>query len=305
MNNPDIVNVTFLSKWEEGNVETAAKLNVITGRVFDIASVKSENEHLIGELILIEGDETEYPVETNDDNEYFVTNQVLRERISRVCEFEVDGVLMSRPAFERRMEADDDLSIPGDRQVRIVASGRTVCAGDLMARLTGDAMSFLNRRIEFDAMIGALGEFLSDVDYNDPQSQLAAIAENDEDAMAALDVAVCETYENYPIDTLLELIESAISSQKESLQSIADLALRLSRGGAANPRVLVVVSGGIAEIAADDSADVHVFDRDDYRDAEVQDRADMAVPKRFRDLAEQLKVPVEGDKAKGGMRCKP
>lgn len=60
----------------------------------------------------------------------------------------------------------------------------------------------------------------------------------------------------------------------------------------ADPRVLVVVSGGIADPVYDKGVDVEVFDRDNYND---DPRNTIPVPKHFRDLAEPIDVPVEGD----------
>ena len=58
------------------------------------------------------------------------------------------------------------------------------------------------------------------------------------------------------------------------------------------PRVLVVVSGGIADPVYDDGVDVIVFDRDDHHDnPEDTD----PVPVHFRDLAELIDVPVEDE----------
>lgn len=60
------------------------------------------------------------------------------------------------------------------------------------------------------------------------------------------------------------------------------------------PRVLVVVTGGVAETVRDPGADVHVFDWDDWAD----NPADGArVPQRFEDLAEPLGIPVQGQES--------
>jgi hypothetical protein len=58
------------------------------------------------------------------------------------------------------------------------------------------------------------------------------------------------------------------------------------------PRVLIVVSGGVAGYVHDDEVDVVIFDWDDY--SVDPDRAP-PVPEHFRDLAEPLDVPVKGD----------
>jgi hypothetical protein len=64
------------------------------------------------------------------------------------------------------------------------------------------------------------------------------------------------------------------------------------RSPTARLRVLVVVSGGVAEFLADEGVDVVVFDWDDYRSS-----AEMTVkpPRRFADLAAKCDIPVSSD----------
>lgn len=76
----------------------------------------------------------------------------------------------------------------------------------------------------------------------------------------------------------------------------AELATDLHIGApvvAKEPRVLVVVSGGIAAPIYDEGVDVEVFDWDNYNDEE--DDAKIGVPAHFADLADPINVPVEGD----------
>lgn len=76
----------------------------------------------------------------------------------------------------------------------------------------------------------------------------------------------------------------------------AELATDLHIGApvvAKEPRVLVVVSGGIADPIHDEGVDVEVFDWDNYNDEE--DDAKTGVPAHFADLAESINVPVEGE----------
>jgi len=226
MNKTHVIDVAFVSKWDEGDVETKAKMDISTGSVFDIEAVDCDHESLIAEVIRIEGDDIDYPVEVTDNNEYQITNPILLERISRVCELEIAGVMMSRIAFERRMNSDESIAIPGNTPVRIVATNDIV-ANNMLACIAYDVQSFLDERIEFDALSCVLGEFLTELDYNDPQSQLSAIANNDEQAIDVLNIKFCEIYENYRNDTLMEMIESAFDSQRKSLREIADLAMRL------------------------------------------------------------------------------
>ncbi len=76
----------------------------------------------------------------------------------------------------------------------------------------------------------------------------------------------------------------------------AELATDLHIGApvvAKEPRVLVVVSGGIADPIYDEGVDVEVFDWDNYNDEE--DDAKIGVPAHFTDLADPINVPVEGE----------
>lgn len=59
---------------------------------------------------------------------------------------------------------------------------------------------------------------------------------------------------------------------------------------ATTPRVLVVVSGGIADPVYDSGVDVEVFDWDNYNDADYKDKT--GVPAHFADLAEPVDIPV-------------
>lgn len=76
----------------------------------------------------------------------------------------------------------------------------------------------------------------------------------------------------------------------------AELATDLHIGApvvAKEPRVLVVVSGGIADPIYDEGVDVEVFDWDNYNDE--GDDAKIGVPAHFADLADPINVPVEGE----------
>lgn len=57
----------------------------------------------------------------------------------------------------------------------------------------------------------------------------------------------------------------------------------------AKPRVLVTVSGGVADYVADEGVDVEVFDHDNFKADPV---GTAPVPVHFRDLAEPVGVPV-------------
>lgn len=61
---------------------------------------------------------------------------------------------------------------------------------------------------------------------------------------------------------------------------------------APTPRVLVTVSGGVADWLADDGVSVEVFDWDNYND---DPEGTGPVPASFSDLAAACKVPVEGE----------
>ena len=57
------------------------------------------------------------------------------------------------------------------------------------------------------------------------------------------------------------------------------------------PRVLVIVSGGIADPVYDNGIDVEVFDWDNYNDEKDENK--QGVPAHFADLAKPCNVPVE------------
>ena len=57
------------------------------------------------------------------------------------------------------------------------------------------------------------------------------------------------------------------------------------------PRVLIVVSGGVADSVHDDGVDVEIFDWDNYN---ADPAGTSAVPSHFADLADPLNIPVQG-----------
>lgn len=59
---------------------------------------------------------------------------------------------------------------------------------------------------------------------------------------------------------------------------------------ASKPRVLITVSGGVAEYVCDEGVDVETFDWDNYK---VDPEETGPVPAHFKDLAEPLEIPVE------------
>ncbi|EMM5100965.1 hypothetical protein ACK249_005148 [Pseudomonas aeruginosa] len=100
------------------------------------------------------------------------------------------------------------------------------------------------------------------------------------------------------------LIEVGLAGVGATLENAADgdesdgdamkLATDLNIGApvvAKAPRVLVVVSGGIADPLYDDGVDVEVFDWDNYSDDPKNTRR---VPSHFADLAKPSEIPVEG-----------
>lgn len=77
---------------------------------------------------------------------------------------------------------------------------------------------------------------------------------------------------------------------------IDELIEHLQFSGQPPVRVLVTVSGGIADYVSDAGADVIVFDHDDYRD---DPEGTGGVPDRFLDLAAPIEVPVGDDTGLG------
>ena len=73
----NVLKVDFESEWAEGTVITAAKLDLATGKVFDIEqSEDGENyETLLAENIVV--DDKTIPVVRQDDGSYLVTPEHL------------------------------------------------------------------------------------------------------------------------------------------------------------------------------------------------------------------------------------
>jgi hypothetical protein len=88
-----------------------------------------------------------------------------------------------------------------------------------------------------------------------------------------------------------------VSELKEWL-GVQDIAKQTA---AITPRVLVVVSGGIADPVSDAGVNVEVFDWDNYKD---DPKGTGGVPTHFADLADPIGVPV-GDAPRSTNRPKP
>lgn len=286
MNKPNVINVSFISEWEEGDIETSAKLDITTGRVFDIdASDRgAEYEHLVREFVRFKGDWVDYPVKLRNDEDYAVVNKILLDRIQRMAALEISGELVSQENFEIRFE---NSSIKPSAKVRVVATNEIFSAKDLYARFTADAGACIKRRIKRLALESGLSRYLLDVS-EDPESQLIALKENDREALKAIGESiglgnmVNEAYLGYSNDELTEMILFSVERAKENLASMANLSRRLQKD-----RVLVVVERGMAEVIADPGVDSYVFDKDAY---------DSGIPERFSDLANRYptKLPIEG-----------
>ena len=86
------IEVVFESRWEEGVIETNAKLDLDSGVVFDIvvSDVGSEYENLIGEFVVV-GDR-EVAVEVEPDDNYRIDAPTLA-----AIKVEVQESLIERP----------------------------------------------------------------------------------------------------------------------------------------------------------------------------------------------------------------
>lgn len=97
-------------------------------------------------------------------------------------------------------------------------------------------------------------------------------------------------------------LEDAANGEEGDVES-AQLATDLNIGTpvvvAKVPRVLVAVSGGIADPVYDEGVDVEVFDWDNYKD---DPEGTGGVPVHFADLAEPCNIPVERPQQKSRLR---
>ena len=122
---------------------------------------------------------------------------------------------------------------------------------------------------------------LQDVSAEQSILSIASILETVNDAINSYEDAGCEecgTISSVSYDKLVQLRDSMAKA-----------------GGWDTPRVLVIVSGGIADCVHDEGVRVEIFDWDNFNDEEDVNKAEMAVLASFRDLAEPLSIPVKGD----------
>lgn len=86
-----------------------------------------------------------------------------------------------------------------------------------------------------------------------------------------------------------------VQSETQDLSDLAqcfDLQANQAALAPKQPRVLIIVSGGIADYVSDEGIDVEIFDWDDYNDDPSEYGG---VPAHFADLAEPSNVPVDGE----------
>jgi cobalamin biosynthesis protein CbiG len=75
-----VLQVTYISVWDEGTVETIAYLNTKTGEIFEIEAVETPFEYHKYDEIQV-GEKTAL-VEVNDDNHYFISTSDLKKILS-------------------------------------------------------------------------------------------------------------------------------------------------------------------------------------------------------------------------------
>lgn len=71
-----IVNVKYISCWDGcADIETTAKVNVITGEIVDIEAVDVNNEYVIceSEFVQYEDDSIEQVIRTDDNKSYIIS----------------------------------------------------------------------------------------------------------------------------------------------------------------------------------------------------------------------------------------
>lgn len=99
---------------------------------------------------------------------------------------------------------------------------------------------------------------------------------------------------------IIQALESALKSAHRYLKTSgfdmksidAALSMAEKHESSPTPRVLVVVSGGVADPIYDPGVDVEVFDWDNYKD---DPENTVRPPAHFADLAGQCDVPVAED----------
>jgi hypothetical protein len=117
---------------------------------------------------------------------------------------------------------------------------------------------------------------------------------NTESDMAGVDVArVVERLIDQGIDGAGKQLKDALAAPYPPETGDIQLASELFISGvevAPKPRVLITVSGGVAEYVCDDGVDVEVFDWDNYKVDPVETGP---VQAHFEDLATPQGIPVE------------
>lgn len=115
-----------------------------------------------------------------------------------------------------------------------------------------------------------------------------------ESDMADSEIArVVEQLVDQGIDGAGKQLKNAMSAPYPPETGDIQLASELFISGVevtSNPRVLIIVSGGVSDYVCDDGVDVETFDWDNYK---VAPEETGPVSAHFKDLAEPLGIPVE------------
>lgn len=115
-----------------------------------------------------------------------------------------------------------------------------------------------------------------------------------ESDMTDADIArVVERLLDQGIDGAGKQLKDALSAPYPPETGDIQLASELFISGVevtSKPRVLITVSGGVAEYVCDEGVDVETFDWDNYK---VDPEETGPVPAHFKDLADPLEIPVE------------
>lgn len=173
MNNQSdrIINVTYVSEWEEGLVESPARYNIDTGRVFDIEPSDDEEsayyECHLGDYMEIPGDKHNgiryYLEEPNEDSDdYYIDSDCLRHYI--VSSF-AEGEPTLKAAINKlavKMVVDNNMTYRGDAMtaMRAIIANDEVAFKSMSIKKKGgiDEIDGLSMQLEYQKILAGMTE---------------------------------------------------------------------------------------------------------------------------------------------------
>jgi len=282
-----MIDVSYVSRHQGGDKIDCARLDILSGEVFDIQDNVDGTDlgRHEGDFISIPGHSMLYPVSTEILDRHtlasaFVESDILVERIGRMCQFS---------ASDENCQCYFGVSalylMDADVMVKNTMTGSVKPVSIILNQIP--LRERLNEISRHAASVHAAMRYLSFVSISDDmQSIMAAMYHNDDQLFSDMGVIVRPEFESMSLTDVATLIHAAETIIQDAIKMVADSAVNLSERQ--DPRGLVTVSSGRADSIADKHVTVEIFDAENYRAGYQK-----SIPNNFADLAALAGISVD------------